>query len=132
MARSNIYHRNWKFEFEIQYEFVIRGHRVYKSRWTPTLGKKLTCHEDKRKEAKEVDEYAIGMYMEARHVLVELLFLIYMFLNAFDQNEVKARVAGSRKLENGLVVPAAFIVRTTKRAFAMKFENERSLWSYEH
>ena len=88
------------------------------------MGEKLTCHEDKRKEAKEVDEYAIGMYMEARHVLVELLFLIYMFLNAFDQNEVKARVAGSRKLENGLVVPAAFIVRTTKRAFAMKFEKE--------
>ena len=65
MARSNIYHRNWKFEFEIQFEFVIRGHRVCKSRWTPTLGKKVTCHEDKRKEAKEHDEYAIGTYMEA-------------------------------------------------------------------
>ena len=37
---------------------------------------------------------------------------------------MKARVTGSRKFENGLVVPAAFIVRTTKRGIAMKFEKE--------
>ena len=35
---------------------------------------------------------------------------------------MKARVTGSRKLENGFVVPAAFIVRTMKRVIGMKFE----------
>ena len=33
--------------------------------WTPTLGEKLNCREDDRKEAKQHDEYTIGTYLEA-------------------------------------------------------------------
>ena len=40
MACSNVYHRNWKFVSEIQFESVICGHHNYKSRWTPSLGEK--------------------------------------------------------------------------------------------
>ena len=33
--------------------------------WTPTLGEKLNCREDDRKEPKQHDEYTIGTYLEA-------------------------------------------------------------------
>ena len=51
--------------FEEQFTSVIRGHHIYKSVLTPTLGQKLNCSEDDRKEAKQHDEYAIGTYLEA-------------------------------------------------------------------
>ena len=65
MARSSFHYLKWNFLFEVQFTSVIRGHHIYKSVWTPTLGEKLNCREDDRKEAKQHDEYAIGTYLEA-------------------------------------------------------------------
>ena len=117
--------------FEVQFTSVIRGHHIYKSVWTPTLGEKLHCREDNRKEAKQHDDYAIGTYLEANtgnelvgHVPMELSYLIYTFLRAYDDNEVSVKVAGSRRLENGLVVPGTFKARTPSRAIATKSERE--------
>ena len=117
--------------FEVQFTSVIRGHHIYKSVWTPTLGEKLNCREDNRKEAKQHDDYAIRTYLEANtgnelvgHVPMELSYLIYTFLRAYDDNEVSVKVAGSRRLENGLVVPGTFKARTPSRAIATKFERE--------
>ena len=88
----------------------MRGHHIYKSVWTPTLGEKHNCREDDRKEAKQHDEYAIGTYLEAYtgselvgYVSMELSYLIYTFLRAYDDNEVFAKVTGSRRLENRLL-----------------------------
>ena len=68
---------------------------IYKSVWTPTLGQKLNCREDDRKEAKQHVEYAIGTYLEANtgselveHVPMEFSSLIYTFLRAYDDNGV--------------------------------------------
>ena len=115
----------------MQFTSVIRGHHIYKSVWTPTLGEKLNCREDDRKEAKKHEEYAIGTDLEANtgselvgHVLIELYYLIYTFLRAYDDNEVSAKVTGSRRLENGLVVLGTFKARTPNRAIATKFERE--------
>ena len=58
------------------------------------------------------------------HVPIELSYLIYTFLRAYDDNEVSAKVTGSRRLENGLVVPRTFKARTPSRAIATKFERE--------
>ena len=117
--------------FEVQFTSVIRGHHIYKSVWTPTLGEKLNCREDDRKEAKQHDEYPIGTYLEAYtgselvgYVPMELSHLIYTFLRANDDNEVSAEVTGSRRLENGPVVPGTFKARTPSRAIATKFERE--------
>ena len=51
-----------------------------------------------------------GTYLEAntgselvRHVPMELSYLIYTSLRAYDDNEVSVKVTGSRRLENGLV-----------------------------
>ena len=75
------------------------------------MGEKLNCHEDDRKEAKQHDEYAIGTYLEANagselvgHVPMELSYLFYTFLRAYDNNEVSVKVTGSRRHENRLVV----------------------------
>ena len=93
MARSSFHSLKWNFVFEVQFTSVIRGHHIYKSVWTPTLGEKFNCREDDRKEAKQHDEYAIGTYLEAYtgselvgHVPMELSYLIYTFLRAYDDN----------------------------------------------
>ena len=106
--------------FEVQFTSVIRGHHIYKSVWTPTLGEKLNCREDNRKEAKQHDEYPIGTYLEAYtgselvgYVPMELSYLIYTFLRAYDDNEVSAKVTGSRRLENGLFVPGTLCILFT-------------------
>ena len=65
MARSSFHYLKWNFVFEVQFTSVIRGHHIYKSVWTPTLGEKLNCREDDRKEVKQHDEYAIGTYLKA-------------------------------------------------------------------
>ena len=52
-----------------------------------------------------------------------LFHLIYTFLRAYDDNEVSVKVTGSRTLENGLVVPGTFKMRTPNRAIA-KFQRE--------
>ena len=91
--------------FEVQFTSVIRDHHIYKSVWTQTLGEKLNCREDDCKEAKQHDEYAIGTYLEAYagselvgHVPMELSYLIYTFLRAYDDNEVSAKV--TRRVKN--------------------------------
>ena len=76
---------------------------------------------------KEHDEYAVGTYLEADnklvgHVPIELSFLIFAFLIARHENKLQVKVTGSRRLENGLVVPGSFLTKTTSRAIATKFE----------
>ena len=114
---------------EVEFSSVIRGHHVYKAAWSPIIGESLTCRKDDRKEAKEDDEYAVRTYLEADNKLVghmpmELSFLIFTFLKASHENKVQVKVTGSRRLENGLVVPGSLLARTPSRAIATKFENE--------
>ena len=52
---------------------------------------------------------------------MELSYLISTFLRAYNDNEVSVKVTGSRRLENGLVVPESFKARTPSRAIAMRF-----------
>ena len=53
-----------QFEMYLNVRFStnIRGHHVYKDIWVPKIGESLVCKRDKRLEAKELDEYAIGAY----------------------------------------------------------------------
>ena len=55
---------------------------------------------------------------------MELSYLVYTFLRAYNNNEVSVKVTGSRRLENGLVVPGTLKARTPSRAIARKFEWE--------
>ena len=55
---------------------------------------------------------------------MERSFLIFTFLKARHENNVQVKVTGSRRLENGFVVPRSFLARTTSRAITTKFEEE--------
>ena len=109
--------------YETKFTSVIRGHHAYKAQWTPVIGVKLVCKNDKREEAKPYDDFAVGLYKDAKdssggsdvlvgHVPIELSHVVCTFLNAEDSNEGDAEVIGKRTLENGVVVPAIFSLRT--------------------
>ena len=108
---------------------VIRGHHVYKTEWSPKPGERLVCRKDERKEAKEHDEYAVGTFIQESsklvgHVPIELSFLVFTFLRAHEDNQVVVEVTGSRKLENGLVIPGTFKAVTRSRRLGAKFYEE--------
>ena len=42
-------------------ESVVRGHHVYKDRWTPRLGETLQCL---REEGNSKDRYAVAVYKD--------------------------------------------------------------------
>ena len=70
-----------------------------------------------------------GTYLEAntgselvRHMPMELSYLIYTSLRAYDDNEVSVKVTGSRGLENGLVVPGTFKVSIPSKATKFEWE----------
>ena len=82
-------------------------------------GNLVYSREDNRDEAKQYDEYSVGVFREQTgqkslvgHVPIELSFLVFTFLTSDPGNVVLCKISGARKLENGLVVPATFIVRT--------------------
>ena len=104
---------------------------VYKEKWKPTPGEILYCREDNRDEAKQYDEYSVGVFREQTgqkslvgHVPIKLSFLVFTFLTSDSGNVVLCKVSGARKLENGLVVPATFIGRTARKKIFEKFRTE--------
>ena len=81
---------------------------------------------DERNEPKEHDEYAVGTFiLESSklvgHVLIELSFLVFTFLRVHKDNQVVVEVTGSRKLENGLVIPGTFKAVTRSRRLGTEF-----------
>ena len=50
--------------------------------------------------------------------------LPYTFLRAHEDNQVVVEVTGSRKLENGLVIPGTFKLVTGSRRLGAKFYEE--------
>ena len=127
MARSSC-HFCWHFAYEVRFSSVIRGHHVYKTEWSPKVGEILICQNEEREETKEHDEYAVGTFLQenhklAGHVSLELSFLVFTFVQAHKENQVRVAVTGTRTLENGLVVPGCFSsTRTTSRQMGITFE----------
>ena len=103
----------FKMNFKVEYETVIRGHHVYKCVWTPVMDEKLECNKDTRAEAKEHDENAIGVYRITKqldvanqkkilvgHVPIELSRLMKNFLEANTKTNLwhKSLERGKEKL----------------------------------
>ena len=55
MARSAL---DFKNNYSLSVESVLRGHHVYKETWNPYKGEKLMSNHDKREEAKIFENYA--------------------------------------------------------------------------
>ena len=76
----------WRLQYDIDFESVIRGHHIYKTVWKPEIGERLACKKDDRKEAALYDENATGVYKQLEvdqkpefilvgHLPMELSFL---------------------------------------------------------
>ena len=63
MARANGV-PEWRLQYDIDFESVVRGHHIYKTVWKPEIGERLVCKKDDRKEAALYDENAIGAYKQ--------------------------------------------------------------------
>ena len=130
MARTDTV--GFKMVYKLAFETVIRGHHVYKATWTPEIGEQLVCHEDTRKEAKEYDEHAVGVFKTSKqgkenvvgHVPMELSSLLDYFLKADKSNKLLVEVTGKRKREVGLVVPAQFTAYTVNQRHAQVLDAE--------
>ena len=119
----------WQMVYEIEFASVIRGHHVYKTEWSPKLGERLICQNDEWKEAKEHDECAVGTFIQegsklVGHLPIKLSFLVFTFLQAHADNQVVVEVTGSRKLENGLVIPGTFKAVKRSQWLGAKFYEE--------
>ena len=71
-----------------------------------------------------VDDYAIGIYKQiyddeqlVGHVWIEFSKLFYQCLERIEDDTVTVTVRGSRKLENGLVVPVTYNVIAKNKKF---------------
>ena len=104
------------FDFVLCYKMelkrVVRGHNVYQSVWTCTVGENLFTAPDKREEALSYDEFAISVYKDENHLPIEISSLPYHFLKKSSENKTIVKIMGKRQREIGLVVPATFVYIT--------------------
>ena len=100
----------------LRFTSVARGHHVYKKIWKPVIGETLVYRHDTRAEAKQYDDFAVGIYLVddqddgqklVGHVPIELSFLLCKCFTR-DSCILKFSPAGARMLEDGLVVPGTF------------------------
>ena len=114
MARTTL---DFKNNYSLSVESVIRGHHVYKETWNPSNGEKLMSNHDKREETKIFEEHAVGTYTHNHlvgHVPIELSFLFCKFTEKRN-DQISPDVKGGRKQENGLVVPCIDHVNVNKK-----------------
>ena len=109
MARANGV-PEWKLQYDIDFESVVRGHHICKTVWKPEIGERFVCKKDDRKEP-EVDQKP--EFILVGHLPMELSFLMHSFLKSRDDNILIAEIIGARKRENGLVVPCVYHGRST-------------------
>ena len=57
--------------YKLDFEAAIHGHHIYQLKWTPELNLKLKCAVDKKDEAVEHDEEAIGVYLWGKEGLLD-------------------------------------------------------------
>ena len=86
----------------------MRGHHVYQSVWTSTIGENLFTASDKR-EALSYDEFAIGVYKDEKcsllvgHLPINISSLSYHFLKKSSENKIIVKITGKKEKEIGLV-----------------------------
>ena len=104
------------FRFSVIIVLCKPKKNVSKTTWTPVLNEKLDCKKDNREEALSHDKHSIGVYRKdgtlVGHMPIELSRLMDYFMKNKEENFVSATVAGPRKREVGLVVPANFSAYT--------------------
>ena len=112
--------RSYGIEFQkmylLRFTSVARGHHVCKKIWKPVIGETLVCRHDTRAEAKQYDDFAVGIYLVndqddvqkfVGHVPIEISFLLCKFLTR-DSCILKFSPGGARMPEDGPMVLGTF------------------------
>ena len=92
---------------------VIRGHHVYKTVWTPSIGEMLESQPD---TGNKHDRYAIGMVKDGEivgHAPKEISRIFHYFIQ--HNGTISAEVTGHRKLGKGLEIPCNYILKGKPR-----------------
>ena len=115
--------------YKTELKSVVRGHHVYQSVWTSTVGENLFTAPDKREEALSYDEFAISIHKDERcllagHLPIKISSLSYRFLKKSSENKIIVKITGKRVREIGLVVPANFVYITKDKNCSIILENE--------
>ena len=107
--------------------------------WRATKGKVLEAAPDMRKEAKDYDKYAVGVYNEnflVGHIPIAFSNICFHFLNHNVENKVKAVIIGTYLREIELVVPAKFLFLTDDwrccETLESQFTKIRNIFSTAH
>ena len=95
-------------DYEYVAESVVRGHHVYKDRWTPRLGETLQCL---REEENTTDRFAVAVYKDLNivgHVPRAISTLCSVFLRR--GGSIRCVISGNRQYshdlpQGGLEVP---------------------------
>ena len=114
MVRATL---DFKSNYSLSVESVVRGHHVNKETWNPYKVEKLMCNHNKREEATIFEDHVVGTYKVIRfvgHVAIELSFLVCKFIENRN-NQIFAEVNEERKLKNGLVVLCIYHVNGNKK-----------------
>ena len=90
---------DFKNNYSLSAESVIRDHRVYKETWNQCKGEKQMHNHDKREEKKIFEDHAVGTYKDIHligHVPIELSFF---FVN-LSRREITKHLLKSTGEEN--------------------------------
>ena len=93
-------------DFACEFASVIRGHHVYKSIWTPSIGETLPLDAD---DGNDHDAYAVGIFKDSTlvgHAPREVSRIFYYFLQ--HGGSISAEITGHRKFGHGLEVPCCY------------------------
>ena len=105
------------FVYEVEFSSVIRGHRAYKAHGLQLQKNLWHAGETTVKKLNKTVNTQLGLTLKLIRNLLGMsdgTFLPYIhFLKSRSENKVQVKVIGSRKLENGLVVPGSFMTRRT-------------------
>ena len=107
-------HSDYVLCYKIELESVVRGHHVYQSVWTSTVGENLFAAPDKKED---VISY-IGIYKDEKcslllgHLPIEISNLSLHFLKKSAEDKIIVKITRKREREIGLVVSANFVYIT--------------------
>ena len=110
---------------------VVRGHHVYQSVWTSTVGENTAP--DKREEALSNDEFVICVYTDEKcsllvgHLPIKIPSLSYHFLKKSSENKINLKITGKREREIGLVIQTnlTYITKDKNRSIILEVELEK-------
>ena len=123
--------------YKTELKSVVRGHHVYQSVSTSSVGENLFTAAEKREEAFNYDEFVISVYNDETcgllvgHLPIKISSLCYHFLKKSSENKIIVKITGKREREIGLVVPANFVYITKDKNRSIILEaklEKRKTW----